>query len=82
MKKEKNIALVGIGPHAKRIYLNYLKKHKINLALVIEIKSKEKETKEYLYKIGFKNTKVFVIDDKYKDCEHLPKFLSWIGYTK
>ena len=37
----KNIALIGLGPHAKRIYLNYFKKHKVNLALVVDLNSKK-----------------------------------------
>lgn len=72
----KNIALVGIGPHAKRIYLNYLKKHKINLALAIELDSKRETTKKYLNDIGFKRTKLFTISDKLKDNEHLPELIS------
>ena len=41
----KNVALIGLGPHAKRIYINYLKKHRINLALLVDIESKAKEIK-------------------------------------
>lgn len=71
-----NVALVGVGPHSKRIYLNYLKKHKINLELVIELESKKNETKKYLNSIGFKKTKIFTLKDKYKDCDHLPEDIS------
>lgn len=69
----KNIALVGIGPHAKRIYLNYFKKHKVNLALVVDLDSKKDNIRKYLDDNGFKNTKIFTIDDSYKDDEHLPE---------
>ena len=72
----KNIALVGIGPHAKRIYLNYFKKHKINLALVVDLDSKKDSIRKYLDDNGFKNTKIFTIDDSYKDDEHLPENIS------
>lgn len=72
----KNVALVGIGPHAKRIYLNYFKKHKVNLALVIDLNSQKESIKKYLSENGFKNTKIFTIDDKYKDDEHLSEELS------
>lgn len=65
----KNVALVGIGPHAKRIYLNYFKKHKVNLALVIDLNSQRESIKNYLVENGFKNTKIFTIDDIYKDDE-------------
>jgi len=72
----KNVALVGIGPHAKRIYLNYFKKHKVNLALVIDLNSQRESIKKYLLENGFKNTKIFTIDDKYKDDENLSDKLS------
>ena len=72
----KNVALIGIGPHAKRIYLNYFKKHRVNLALVIDLDSQKDSIKNYLIENGFKNTKIFTIDDLYKDYEHLPKKVS------
>ena len=55
----KNVALIGIGPHAKRIYLNYFKKHRVNLALVIDLNSKRDSIKNYLIENGFKDTKIF-----------------------
>ena len=67
-----SVALIGIGPHAKRIYLNYLKKHHINLALVVELNSKKDVTKKYLTEMGFNHTKLFTIDDSIKDNLHLP----------
>jgi len=72
----KNIALVGIGPHAKRIYLNYFKKHKVNLKLVVELESHKQETRNYLDNNGFKTTNIFTIDDRFKDDEHLPSNIS------
>lgn len=69
----KNVVLVGIGPHAKRIYLNYFKKHKINLALVVDLNSQKETIRKYLDENGFKNTKIFTIDDLYKDNDHLPQ---------
>ena len=68
----KNVALVGIGPHSKRIYLPYFKKHKVNLALVIDINSQKETIKNYLQENGFKNTKIFTIDDLHKDDDYLP----------
>ena len=72
----KNVALVGIGPHAKRIYLNYFKKHKVNLALVIDLDSQKESIKKYLKDNGFKNTKIFTIDDLHKDDDHLSEKVS------
>lgn len=70
---KKNIAIIGIGPHAKRIYLHYIKKHKENLCLVIELESEKNITRKYLDENGFKNTKIFCISNKYKDNYDLPK---------
>ena len=49
IKRKMCVVLVGLGPHAKRIYLPYLKKHRIPLQLVVEIESKEEETKNILF---------------------------------
>ncbi len=35
--KKQNIALIGLGPHAKRIYLNYFIKHKTNFTLLVDL---------------------------------------------
>ena len=72
----KNVALVGIGPHAKRIYLNYFKKHRANLTLVVELNSQKEIIRKYLDENDFKNTKIFTIDDSLKDDDHLPQEIS------
>ena len=63
----KNIALIGIGPHAKRIYLHYFKKKKVNLELVVDLESEKDNIRKYLDENGFKKTKIFTLSDKYKD---------------
>lgn len=73
INKKNTIALVGLGPHAKRIYLNYFKKHKVNFVLLIDLESKKDEIREYLNNNGFKNVKIFTISDSLKDKEHLPE---------
>ena len=72
----KNVCLVGMGPHAKRIHLNYFKKKKINLVLLVELESNKKASRDYLDKNGFKDTKIFAVPDIYKDNEHLPNDLA------
>ncbi len=67
------VALVGLGPHAKRIYMHFFKKYKVNLALVVDIDSQKDYVKDYLKKNNFKKTKVFTIDDGIKDNDSLPK---------
>lgn len=69
----KNICLVGIGPHSKRIYLNYIKSHHLKLPFIIDLKSKENDIRNYLDSNGFKETKILLLDDKYKDNQQLPK---------
>ena len=71
--KDISVALIGLGPHAKRIYLNYFKKHKVSLALVVDLESKKDEVKKYLKDNSFKNTRVYTLKDEFKDNENLSK---------
>ena len=74
MKSNKiSVALIGLGPHAKRIYINYFKKHNVNLSLVVDLDSKKGQVRQYLDENGFKNTKIFTINDELKDKEELSK---------
>ena len=70
--KKNSIALIGLGPHAKRIYLNYFKKHRVNVALLVDLDSKRDEVRHYLDNNNFKSTKIFTLPDNLKDEEHLP----------
>ncbi len=72
---EYKIVLVGLGPHAKRIYINLFKKYKINLELLIDLKSQKEKIKEYLNKNNFTSTELFLIDDSYKDLTSLPNYI-------
>ncbi len=70
-KKDIAIALIGLGPHAKRIYLHYFQKHNINLALVVDIESEKDKVNNYLKENGFSNTNTFIIPNSNKDYYHL-----------
>ncbi len=75
-KMEENqsiVALIGLGKNAKQLYLDYIKKHNIELVLVVELESKKENTKTYLEENGFSNTKIFSIPDELKSSEHLPQ---------
>lgn len=73
-KKNKiSVALIGLGPHAKRIYLNFFQKYKINLTLLVDLTSKKSNIRKYLDDKGFNKTRIFTIDDSIKDLDHLPK---------
>ena len=69
----KRVMLIGIGPHAKRIYISYFKKCRISLSVVLELESKYEVTRDYLDQNGFKKTKIWLLPDKYKDKQRLPK---------
>ena len=46
----KNIILVGLGPHAKRIYINLMKKHNVLPKLVVDLEEKRDDIINYLQK--------------------------------
>ena len=73
---EYKVILVGLGPHAKRIYINLFKKYKINLELLVDLKSQKEKIKEFLNKNNFTKTELFLIDDSYKDLTSLPDSVS------
>ena len=72
---EYKVILVGLGPHAKRIYINLFKKYKINLELLVDLKSQKENIQEFFKNNNFKNTELFLIDDSYKDLTSLPNFI-------
>lgn len=41
--KEKNIVLVGLGPHSKRIYIKVLKKYNILPKLIVDLETEEEK---------------------------------------
>ena len=73
---EYKVILVGLGPHAKRIYINLFKKYKINLELLVDLKSQKEKIKEFLNENNFTKTELFLIDDSYKDLTSLPDSVS------
>ena len=58
--------LIGIGPHARRIYLpffdKYKSKFKINLCVGVECKEKKQRTKEYLSQLSMNIENLLFID--------------------
>ena len=69
----KNVALIGLGPHSKRIYLNYFEKNKdVNFKLLIDLESNKEKIEKYLAERNFKNIKLFLMPDIFKDSEIMP----------
>ena len=67
-----NIMLIGLGPHSKRIYMNYFKKHNIEPKLLVDIESNKEIIEDYLLEKKFLNTKIWLLPDEYKNNEELP----------
>jgi len=57
-----NIVLVGIGPHAKRIYIPYLNSLGLKPALLVDIQSNEARTRDYMQDNGLTSLAYFVND--------------------
>lgn len=58
---KKNIMMVGVGPHAKRIYFNYFKNHNICPKIIVDLESNEVEIKNYLKINGYVNTVLWLL---------------------
>lgn len=68
-----NLALIGLGPHAKRIYLRFLLKHNIEPALIVDLVSQENAIRKYLNKHNLDKTVCVFVDDRHRDNLELSK---------
>lgn len=66
-----NIVLVGLGPHAKRIYLTALSEKYKEPELIIDLKSKEAEVRSFLKQRNVKSD-VYFVDDKFAYLKEIP----------
>ncbi len=61
-----NTMLIGIGPHAKRIYLPFYKKYRskfeINLCVGVECKGKEQRTSDFLDQLSVNIENLYFVD--------------------
>lgn len=69
--KEYNIMLIGLGPHAKRIYMNLFKKYKITPRVIVDLKSKKDEIVKFLEEKQFANVELVLLNDERRDNEEL-----------
>lgn len=65
-----NIMLIGLGPHAKRIYIKYIKENNVNLSLIIDLKSSKNRIDDFLKKNHLVCDTYFV-DDLCRDSREL-----------
>jgi predicted dehydrogenase len=88
MKENVRVVLVGLGPHAKRIYINYIKNKHINLDLVIDIESNKNTVIEFLKNNNIACDTYFVNDSNknndflvYNDFNNLKEIVAKLGIT-
>ena len=68
-----NVVIIGIGPHFRRTYMQYLDKYQIYPKLLVELESERKNVQDLIKEKKWKNTIIFTILDKYKNVEILPQ---------
>ena len=66
-----NIVLVGLGPHAKRIYMNLFKKYRIIPKIIVDLKSKRKDIEAYLEECDFRGVELYLVEDSQRDALEL-----------
>lgn len=63
--------LVGLGPHANRIYLRFIKKNNYNLRYVVDLKTREYEIKKFLTKNKFDDIPLYLLEEKCRNFNEL-----------
>lgn len=71
-----NIILIGLGPHAKRIYMNLFKKYRMIPKVIVDLKSKRREIEEYLDENDFRNVELYFVEDIQRDAKKLDDLTS------
>ncbi|CCV65005.1 conserved hypothetical protein [Alteracholeplasma palmae J233] len=66
MEKKYNVALVGLGPHAKRVYMHFLKNLGVKPKLIFDLESQRIEIEKYLEKEKIES-KIVIIPDSERD---------------
>ncbi len=66
-----NILLVGLGPHANRIYLRFLRKHNIKPVLIVDLVSRKDVVEKYLQSYGMTDVSCMFVADHEKDNKEL-----------
>lgn len=71
----KSVVLVGLGPHARRIYFPLLQKHsqksKLTISLLIDLKDQKDIIKGYLQGYELHVNDILLLDTKYRNSEFI-----------
>lgn len=75
--KKFNLALIGCGPHAHRVYLKHIEKYRgsehIHPALLVDLKSQREKVLSYLKDVNYKFGKIVFLDDEELNSEKFSK---------
>jgi predicted dehydrogenase len=63
----RQVMLVGLGPHARRIYMHYLKKHNLRPAAIIELAEKRQIVTRYMMTEDIRPDIYFIADEHRDD---------------
>lgn len=67
-----SVVLVGLGPHARRIYVHYFKANGLRPAVVVELESQRAACEAALKDWGFSDTLLVTVPDDARDADTLP----------
>ncbi len=62
-----NIMLIGLGPHAKRIYIKFLKKYNIKPKLIVDLDSEKDKITHFLTQQGWTDIPLYLVSNEDKD---------------
>ena len=58
-----NLILIGLGPHAKRIYIKLMKKHNIMPKLIVDLESEKGKIKKFLSDQQIEKVTIYLVPD-------------------
>lgn len=67
----KNLALIGLGPHAEQTYMEFLNQYQFSPKLIVELQNKEETVKRIINEKHFENIEFLFIPDEQANLEEL-----------
>lgn len=66
-----NLILIGLGPHAKRIYIKFLKKYNIIPKLLVDLDINHNKIKNFLIEQNLEDVPLYLVPNEEKDNQEL-----------
>jgi predicted dehydrogenase len=81
----RNIALLGLGPHARRIYYPLIEKYKnelgLNIQLVVDLESQGERVRTYMAQHLLQPERLVLLPDSYRNSNTIPEDLASTLYS-